>query len=86
MLVEPQQAAYWDLFSAQPEQISLMNGDSFARAYRDRYATAADIHAIRGYLSARLIARVIRQSNEAQRGNPVWLKQAILASLQAQTP
>lgn len=85
-LVEPQKAVYWNSLSGQPGQIRLMNGGSFAQAYRDRYATDVDIDAIRGYLSARLIARVIRQSNEDQRANPAWLNQAISQSLQRQAP
>ena len=86
VLVEPQKAAFWNSQSGQPGQIRLINGDSFARAYRDNYATEADIYAIRGYLSARIIASVIRQSNEDQRANPAWLKQAVSQSLRRDRP
>ena len=77
VVVDPMSSGLWVLVTVDPGQLKLMNGEDFASVYRQAYGWDPDLRAIHGYLVARIIAAVVRESNDQTRASPAKLKQAL---------
>lgn len=81
VFVDPTSSRFWSDRLAHHEQLTTMNGGFFFDAFENAYDYQPDIHAIRGYLAARVIADVIRNSSERDRSSPPVLDQMVGAAL-----
>jgi hypothetical protein len=77
VVVDPMSSGLWVSVTVDPGQLKLMNGEDFASVYRQAYGRDPDLRAIHGYLAARIIAAVVRGSNDQIRASPAKLKQAL---------
>ncbi len=59
-----------------------MDGGSFTTRFENTQGYPADKFAIRGYLAARVIANVVRNSTEQVLSDPIMLQQAVRRVLQ----
>lgn len=75
--VDPTSSRFWSHRLAHREQLTTMNGGLFFDAFEQAYGYQPDNHAIRGYLAARVIADVIRNSSERDRSSPPVLFQMV---------
>jgi hypothetical protein len=77
VVVEPMSSEFWASLTADPGQLKLINGENFIIAFRRAYGHDPDLQAIHGYLAARIIATVVRNSDEQAREAPGELKQTL---------
>jgi hypothetical protein len=82
VVVDPVAGNFWAAAIAEPGQIKLMNGKAFSVAFEEAYGYSPEFHAIHGYLTARVIADVVRNSGEQVLSSPEELKQAVTQILQ----
>ena len=80
--VNPATSSLWASTLASPDRLTLMNGDSFRVAFEQAYGYRANSDALRGYLAARVIARVVRNSSGHPRFSPGKLKLSVEQALQ----
>lgn len=73
---------FWASTLASRDRLTLMNGDSFRVAFEQAYGYRANSDALRGYLAARVIARVVRNSSGHPRFSPGKLKLSVEQALQ----
>ena len=77
VVVEPMSSGFWASLTADPGQLKLINGENFIIAFRRAYGHDPDLQAIHGYLAARIIATVVRNSDDLALEAPGELKQAL---------
>jgi hypothetical protein len=77
VVVEPMSSGFWASLTADPGQLKLINGEDFVSAFRRTYGRDPGLQAIQGYLAARMIATVVRNSDEQAREDPGELKQTL---------
>ena len=77
VVVEPMSSGFWASLTADPGQLKLINGKNFIIAFRRAYGHDPDLQAIHGYLAARIIATVVRNSDDLALEDPGELKQAL---------
>ena len=77
VVVEPMSSGFWASLTADPGQSKLINGEDFVSAFQRTYGHDPDLQAIHGYLAARIIAMVLRNSDEPAQEDPGVLKQAL---------
>jgi len=77
VVVDPVSSEFWEPLTVDPGQLKLVNGEDFASAFRRAYGHDPDLQAMHGYLAARIIARVVRNSDDRAREDPGELKQTL---------
>jgi hypothetical protein len=75
--IDPMSSKFLASTTADPDQLKLMNGENFASEFRRSYGREPDLQAVHGYLSARIIATVVRTSDEQALNDPDELKQTL---------
>ena len=75
--IDPMSSKFLASTTADPDQLKLMNSENFASEFRRSYGREPDLQAIHGYLSARIIATVVRTSDEQALNDPDELKQTL---------
>jgi hypothetical protein len=80
--IDPMSSKAWASTAADPDQLKLMNGEKFACEFRRSYGREPDLQAIHGYLAARIIAAVVRNSDEQALNDPDELKQTLSGVLE----
>ena len=75
--IDPMSSKFWASNAADPDQLKLMNGDNFASEFGRSYGREPDLQAIHGYLAARIIATVVRNSSEQSLSDPAKLRQTL---------
>jgi hypothetical protein len=81
VVVDPKASGFWEPLSVDPGQLNLMDGEDFASAFQRAYGHAPDLQAMHGYLAARIIATVVRTSDEQAREDSGELKQTLFEVL-----
>lgn len=76
-VVDPMSSGFWESLTVDPGQLKLINGEDFVSAFRRAYGHDPDLQAIHGYLAARIIAMVVRNSDEPAQEDPGELKQKL---------
>ncbi|MCZ6469759.1 MAG: hypothetical protein O6649_00195 [Gammaproteobacteria bacterium] len=84
-VVDPIAVGLWPSLISSPEKIHTMDGGDFLDVFRQRHGRPPDLNTIRGYLAARVIARVVRKSDSRQRSDPGKLAAAVSMELQRGT-
>jgi hypothetical protein len=82
VVVDPAASTFWASTLADPGRLSLMNGDPLRIAFEQAYGYIPDAEALRGYLAARIIATVVRNSSGNPRFSAPRLRLAVEQSLQ----
>lgn len=82
VLVDPARANYWQAVVDTPTKLRTLDGAGFYDRFIATYGDRPDIPALHGYLAARVVAAVIRQSTPALRANPERLRAAVARKLQ----
>jgi hypothetical protein len=77
VVVKPMTSRFWTSLTVDPGRLKLMDGENFAIAFRRAYGYDPDLQAIHGYLAARTIATVVRNSDDLAQEDPGELKQAL---------
>jgi hypothetical protein len=77
IVVDPVASGFWTSLTVDPDRLKLMDGENFANAFRRAYGYDPDLQAMHGYLAARIIATVVRNSDNLAREDPGELKQAL---------
>ena len=81
-VVDPVAGGFWPSLIASPGKIQTMDGGNFSERFQQRLGSRPDIHTIRGYLAAQVIARVVGKSDSRQRSDPGKLTDAVNLELQ----
>jgi hypothetical protein len=81
VVVKPMTSGFWTSLTVDPGKLKLINGEDFASAFQRAYGHAPDLQAMHGYLAARIIATVVRTSDEQARKDPGELKQTLFEVL-----
>ena len=82
VVVDPAMSRFWASILANPDRLTLMNGDSLRIAFEQTYGHMPSPEALRGYLAARIIATVVRNSSGNPRFSAPELRLAVEQSLQ----
>ena len=82
VVVDPATSRFWASTLANPDRLTLMNGDSLRIAFEQTYGYMPSPEALRGYLAARIIATVVRNSSGNPRFSAPELRLAVEQSLQ----
>jgi len=82
VVVDPVSSKFWTASIAQPDQIKLMDGDGFSNAFEAVSGYPPDLQAIHGYLTARIIAAVVRNADQQTLSSPRELTKAVELVLQ----
>jgi hypothetical protein len=82
VVVDPACSRFWASTLANPDRLTLMNGDSLSIAFEQSYGYMLSPEALRGYLAARIIATVVRNSSGNPRFSAPELRLAVEQSLQ----
>ena len=77
VVVDPMSSGFWTSLTVDPDQLKLFDGEDFVSAFQRTYGHDPDQQAIHGYLAARIIAMVVRNSDEPAQEDPGVLKQAL---------
>jgi hypothetical protein len=77
VVVDPMASGFWTSLTVAPGRLKLMDGENFGNAFRRAYGYDPDLQAMHGYLAARIIATVVRNSDNLAREDPGELKQAL---------
>lgn len=77
LAVDPTASRFWVSLIKDPNQLKLINGKSFTSAFRQSFGHDPDLQAIHGYLSARIIATVVRNSDEQMREDTDEIKRLL---------
>ncbi len=77
VVVDPMASGFWTSLTVDPDRLKLMDGENFANAFRRAYGYDPDLQAMHGYLAARIIATVVRNSDNLAQEDPGELKQAL---------
>lgn len=77
ILVDPVRARFWQAAVDAPTGIRTLDGAGFHDRFVDTYGYRPGVPALHGYLAARIIAAVIRQSTEDSRASPQSLRAAV---------
>ena len=77
VVVDPMAGRFWTSLIVDPDRLKLMDGENFANLFRRTYGYDPDLQAMHGYLAARIIATVVRNSDDLVREDPGELKQAL---------
>ena len=80
---DPSESSLWQTALNAPDKLKLMNGDSFAIRFQNRYGYSPTLEVMRGYIAARLIAATVRSLSEDQLDDPRVLA-STLAGLQSE--
>jgi hypothetical protein len=81
-MVDPAMSRFWASILANPGRLTLMNGDSLRIAFEQAYGYMPSPEALRGYLAARIIATVVRNSSGHPRFSAPKLRLSVEQSLQ----
>ncbi|MFT5506804.1 MAG: hypothetical protein ACI8XC_004532 [Gammaproteobacteria bacterium] len=76
VVVDPVRNGLWGSVVNYEEQIMIFDGTLFSAAFMRDYRHLPDETAHQAYISARVIASIIRNSDEERRDNPVELRRA----------
>ncbi len=82
ILVDPARAGYWRAAVAAPTDLRTLDGAGFYDRFVAAYGYRPDVAALHGYLAARIVAAIIRQSTSASRADPERLRAALDRVLQ----
>jgi hypothetical protein len=82
VVVDPVTSRFWASTLANPDRLTLINGDSLRIAFEQTYGYIPSSEALRGYLAARIIATVVRNSSGNPRFSAPRLRLAVEQSLQ----
>jgi hypothetical protein len=77
VVVDPMSSGLSESLAVDPGQLKLIDGEDFTSAYRRAYGHDPDLQARHGYLAARIVATVVRKSDEQSRKYPSELKQIL---------
>ncbi len=72
--IEPERARFWTALEQAPRRLTRFDGSSFVNGYRSAYGGEPDAAALRAYVAARIVAAVVRESSEQDRGRPERLR------------
>ena len=82
VVVDPAASKFWASTLANPDRLTLINGDSLLSAFEQAYGYIPSPEAARGYLAARIIATVVRNSSGDLGLSAPKLRLAVKQSLQ----
>ena len=82
VVVNPVSSNFWAASIAHPAQIKLINGGGFSSAFEAVSGYPPDLQAIQGYLTARIIAAVVRNADQQTLSSPGELTKAVELVLQ----
>jgi len=82
VVVNPAASRFWASTLVNLDRLPLINGDSFRITYEQIYGYVPSPEALRGYLAARVIATVVRNSSEHPGFSARELRLAVEQSLQ----
>ena len=82
VVVDPAASRFWASTLANPDRLTLINGDSLSLAFEQTYGHMPSPEALRGYLAARIITTVVRNSSGNPRFSAPELRLAVERSLQ----
>ena len=82
VVVDPTTSRFWASALANPDRLSLMNGDSLGIAFEQAYGYTLNADVLHGYLAARVIAKVVRNSSGPPRFSSGKLKLSVEQALQ----
>jgi hypothetical protein len=82
VVVDPVMSKFWQSAVSNPEGLKLMDGGSFTTRFKNTQGYPPNKFAIKGYLAARVIANVVRNSSEQVLSDPIMLQQAVRRELQ----
>lgn len=81
-VVDPMAGGFWPSLIASPDKILRMNGGNFLDEFLKKHGSLPDTKTVRGYLAARVIARVVGEFDSRQRSDPRKLADAVNLELQ----
>lgn len=82
VVVDPAASKFWASALASPDRLTLMNGASLRTTFEQTYGYILSPEALQGYLAARVIATVVRNSSEQPGFSAPELRLAVERSLQ----
>jgi hypothetical protein len=85
VLVDPAVSDSWPTMQLNPGLLKLMNGGSFANAFKHEYGYTPGPDALHGYIAARIISEVVRGANGSVRLSAQQLKPAVEQALRSTT-
>ncbi len=72
--IEPERARFWATIERAPRALTRFDGSAFVDGYRSAHGGEPDAAALRAYVAARVVAAVVRESSERDRGRPERLR------------
>ena len=83
VLVDPAVSESWPAVQLNPELLKLMNGGSFANAFKHEFGYTPGPDALHGYIAARIIAEVVRGASGSVPLSAQKLKPAVEQALRS---
>ena len=82
VLVDPTRAGFWQAVVDDPTEVRTLDGAGFYDRFIKAHGRRPDVPALHGYLAARIIAAVIRQSTPGLRADPQRLRDSVARIMQ----